>query len=90
MGDITVLSIHDRVACFHSLYPFLAGGRSRRFDFRDSPESCLKSDRNRVLVMVRSFIKPDRVDLPLMRRLRDKYERIAFFHDDAGGGIPRL
>jgi len=25
-----------------------------------------------------------------MRRLRDKYERIAFFHDDAGGGIPRL
>jgi hypothetical protein len=40
--------------------------------------------------MVRSFIKPDRVDLPLMRRLRDKYERIAFFHDDAGGGIPRL
>jgi hypothetical protein len=40
--------------------------------------------------MVRRFIKPDRVDLELMRQLRGKYARIAFFHDDAGGGIPRL
>ncbi len=90
MDKISVLSIHDRVACFHSLYPFLGAGQSGRFDFFDSPEDCLKRDRNRILVMVRSFIKPDRVDLPLMHRLRDKYERIAFFHDDAGGGIPRL
>lgn len=90
MGDISVLSIHDRVACFHSLYPFLQSGRPGRFDYFDSAEDCLKRDKNRTLVMVRRFIKPDRVDLPLMRRLRDKYERIAFFHDDAGGGIPRL
>ncbi len=90
MGDISVLSIHDRVACFHSLHPFLVSGRRDRFDYFDSAEACLKRDKNRTLIMVRSFIKPDRVDIPLMRRLRDKYERIAFFHDDAGGGIPRL
>jgi hypothetical protein len=40
--------------------------------------------------MVRQFIKPDRVDLALMEGLRNKYRIIAFFHDDAGGGIPRL
>lgn len=40
--------------------------------------------------MMRQFIKPDIVDLGLMSQLRQKYRRIAFFHDDAGGGIPRL
>jgi hypothetical protein len=40
--------------------------------------------------MMRQFIKPDVVDLALMARLREKYRVIAFFHDDAGGGIPRL
>jgi hypothetical protein len=90
MRDITVLSIHDRIACFHSLKAFLFSDERRRFAYTDSPDWCLRRDRNRVLVMVRRFIKPDIVDLELMRRLRDKYERIAFFHDDAGGGIPRL
>ena len=40
--------------------------------------------------MMRQFIKPDRVDIGLLEKLRQKYDRIAFFHDDAGGGIPRL
>ncbi len=90
MSSITVLAIHDRIACFHSLAPFLFCRESGRFLFTDSPEWCLKRDRNEILIMVRLFIKPDRVDLDLMRRLRAKYTRIAFFHDDAGGGIPRL
>jgi hypothetical protein len=90
MRKITVLSIHDRIACFHSLKAFLFAGDGRRFAYTDSPEWCLKEDRNEILVMVRHFIKPDLVDLELMKRLRDKYRRIAFFHDDAGGGIPRL
>jgi hypothetical protein len=89
-GGITVLAIHDRIACFHSLKPFLFARKGRRFVYTSSPEWCLENDRNSVLVMVRRFIKPDLVDLDLMRRLRGKYERIAFFHDDAGGGIPRL
>jgi len=90
LSRITVLSIHDRIACFHSLKPFLFSREPRRFRFTDSPEWCLRKDRNDVLIMVRRFIKPDRVDLDLMRKLRGKYRRIAFFHDDAGGGIPRL
>lgn len=90
MQGITVLSIHDRIACFHSLKAFLFAKGGERFTFTDSPEWCLREDRNEVLVMVRRFIKPDIVDLELMKRLRAKYGRIAFFHDDAGGGIPRL
>ncbi len=90
MSRITVLTHIDRLSCFYSLRPFLLHGGSRRFDFTASPDYCLRRDRNQVLVMVRQFLKPDRVDLELMARLRDKYRTIAFFHDDAGGGIPRL
>ncbi len=90
MNTVTVLAIHDRIACFHSLKPFLFSRDPGRFRFTDSPEWCLRQDRNDVLIMVRQFIKPDRVDLDLMQALRSKYRRVAFFHDDAGAGIPRL
>jgi hypothetical protein len=90
MKKITVLVLMDRIACFYSLYPFLLLGNTKRFVFTASTEYCLKRDKNKVLVMVRRFIKPDYVDLPLMEKLRQKYRAIAFFHDDAGGGIPRL
>jgi len=90
MGKITVLALYDRIACFHTLKPFLFSVRAKDFRFTNSVDYCLTKDRNRILIMVRWFIKPDVVDLDLMRKLRAKYERIAFFHDDAGGGIPRL
>jgi hypothetical protein len=91
MINITVLSIKDRIACFHSLLPFLLNSDRRyRFTFTDDPRWCLTKDSNDVLIMVRMFIKPDRVDVPLLEALRNKYKTIAFFHDDAGGGIPRL
>lgn len=80
----------DRIACFYSLYPFLLFENTKRFVFTTSSEYCLERDKNRILIMVRRFIKPDYVDLPLMEGLRKKYRTIAFFHDDAGGGIPRL
>ncbi len=89
MSKITVLSFYDRIACFHTLRPFLLYRDQKLFDYTNSVDYCLKRDRNRILVMVRWFLKPDVVDLELMRRLRAKYERIIFFHDDAGGGIPR-
>lgn len=89
MSKITVLTLVDRIACFYSLKPFLDFGAGR-FRFTSSEDYCLNEDRSRTLIMVRRFIKPDAVDLELMRKLRAKYERIAFFHDDAGGGIPRL
>lgn len=90
MKDITVLSLYDRIACFHTLKPFLFSAQSRRFRFTDSADYCLKKDRNKTLILVRLFLKPDRVDVDLLKKLRDKYERLVYFHDDAGGGIPRL
>ena len=90
MTGITVLTIHDRISCFHSLQPFLFSRDPQRFTFTSAPEWCLTRDRNDVLILVRLFIKPDYVDEELLRRLRARYRRIAFFHDDAGGGIPRL
>ncbi|TVQ99898.1 MAG: glycosyltransferase family 1 protein [Spirochaetaceae bacterium] len=90
--DITVLAFYDRIGCFHTLRPFLTAPRDlcRRFHFTNSPDYCLKRDRNQILIMVRRFLKPDVVDMELMQRLRQKYRRIAFFHDDAGAAIPRL
>ncbi len=90
MSNITVLSLVDRIACFHSLKPFFQHSRNYRFTFTSSANYCLSEDRNEILIMMRQFIKPDMVDLGLMAKLRDKYRVIAFFHDDAGGGIPRL
>ncbi len=91
MFNITVLTYVDRIACFYSLSPFLGNtDADYRFTWTSDVEWCLAKDTNRILVMMRQFIKPDRVDLDLLRRLRAKYDRIAFFHDDAGGGIPRL
>ena len=91
MFKITVLTLVDRIACFYSLYPFLTNTDKRfSFTYTADPEWCLTKDTNRTLIMMRQFIKPDVVDMELMKRLRAKYDRIAFFHDDAGGGIPRL
>ena len=90
MTGITVLSIHDRISCFHSLMPLLFRQGPHRITFTDSPAWCLTKDSNDVLILVRLFIKPDEVDEPLLQRLRARYRRVAFFHDDAGGGIPRL
>ncbi len=88
MAGITILTIYDRISCFYSLKPFLLSGE--RFTFTSDPEWCLRHDKNRILILVRIFIKPDVVDVDLLARLREKYDRIAYFHDDAGGGIPRL
>ncbi len=91
MTDITVLTLVDRISCFYSLSPFfLNEDRRFRFTYTANADWCLKKDKNRVIVLMRQFIKPDRVDLELLAALRNKYERVVFFHDDAGGGIPRL
>ncbi len=86
---ITILSFYDRISLFHSLKPFLFSRHSGLFDFTRDPRYCLTRDRNRVLFMDRWFLKPDRVDLDLLARLRDKYRTIFFFNGNAGGGILR-
>lgn len=91
MVNVTVFSLLDRISTFYSLAPFISNTNPRyRFTFTSDPHWCLEKDRNRILVMMRQFIKPDKVDLDLLITFRQKYDKIAFFHDDAGGGIPRL
>ena len=81
MTIITVLTLVDRIACFHSLYPFFTNTDTRyRFIYTDDPSWCLEKDTNTILVMMRQFIKPDVVDLDLMRRLRAKYQQIGRAH----------
>jgi len=89
MSEITILSVYDRIACFHTLRPFLFYRDQKHFYYTNSIDYCLNRDKNSILIMVRWFLKPDFVDLEVMGRLREKYKKIIFFHDDAGGGIPR-
>ena len=90
MGRITVLAFYDRISIFHTFKPFLFSRHRPLFDFSRSVGYCLKKDKNRVLILERIFLKPDRVDVELLKKLRDKYETILFFNGNAGGGIPRL
>lgn len=90
MERITVLTFLDRISLFHTLRPFFLSPHRRAFDFTNDPEWVLRRDRNKVLAMVRWFLKPDRVDMEFLQRARQKYRRIVFFNDNAGGGIPRL
>ncbi|MCD1654661.1 glycosyltransferase [Treponema zuelzerae] len=91
MINITVLTLVDRVSTFYSLTPFFTSkNKAANFTYTTDSEWCLNKDKNTILILMRQFIKPDRVDLSLLEKLRNKYRRIAFFHDDAGGGIPRL
>jgi len=87
--NITILSFYDRISAFHSLKPFLFSRHRKAFTYTNSAEYCLRRDRNRVLFMDRWFLKPDRVDLELLKRLREKYPTIFFFNGNAGGGILR-
>lgn len=90
MQGVTVLTIFDRISCFHSLAPILFSSHAGDFTITSDPRWCLKKDKNKTLIMLRLFMKPDIVDAELLGQLRDKYERLVYFHDDAGGGIPRL
>lgn len=90
MTKITVLSLYDRISCYHSLTPFLFCAGEFEFTFTGSADFCLRRDKNEVLILMRQFIKPDVIDFDLLGKLRARYRRIAYFHDDAGGAIPRL
>lgn len=88
--QITVLAFFDRISLFQTLKPLLFYKEKRLFHFTQSMDYCLKQDKNRVLFMFRWFLKPDFVDLEIMKKLREKYDTIFFFNGNAGGGIPRL
>lgn len=89
MKKITVLAFYDRLSLFHSLKPFIFSKNSRFFKFTNNPDYVLNKDKNEILIMVRWFIKPDRVDMDFMKKVRAKYKTIAFFNGNAGGAINR-
>lgn len=91
MTRITVLAFFDRISVYHSLKPFLncrqTAIREYSFTITDSPDYCLTKDRNRILIILRRFLKPDVVDFDLLEKLRSKYDRIAYFNGHPGGGL---
>lgn len=98
-SDITILAFLDRIALFHTLLPLYTGAVSKgfrdrgivppRFTVTGNPTWCLNRDTNRVLVIVRMFLKPPVTDEGLLCRLRSKYDRIIFMNGNAGGAIHR-
>jgi hypothetical protein len=91
MTRITVLAFFDRISVYHSLKPFLNCRQAEigeySFTVTDSPDYCLTKDRNQILIILRRFLKPDKVDFELLEKLRSKYDRIAYFNGHPGGGL---
>jgi hypothetical protein len=86
---ITVLAFFDRISLFNSMKPFLFSKHRKIFSFTQNSQYCLERDANTILFMDRWFLKPDYVDMELLKKLRDKYHTIFFFNGNAGGGILR-
>lgn len=89
MEKITVLAYYDRLSIFHSLKPLLFSKYRKNFKFTNSQDYVLKKDKNKILLIFRWFLKPDKVDLDFLEEARRKYDRIAFFNGNAGGAIHR-
>lgn len=89
MDKVTVLAYYDRLSIFHSLKPLLFSKYRKYFKFTNSQDYVLKKDKNRVLLIFRWFLKPDKIDLEFLKEARKKYDRIAFFNGNAGGAIHR-
>ncbi|HDQ15186.1 MAG TPA: glycosyltransferase family 1 protein [Sediminispirochaeta sp.] len=87
---ITVLAYYERISVYHTMEPFFLPRYRGLFHFTASPEYCLRRDRNRVLFMERWFKNDLPPDLDLMRRLRERYERIVFFDGYAAAGTHLL
>ena len=90
MNKITVLSIYDRISVYHTLKPFLySKHRKNQFVYTSDPDYVMNKDKNETLIMLRWFLKPDKVDFDFLKAIRKKYKRIAFFNGNAGGSIIR-
>ena len=87
---ITVLVHYERISLFHTMEPFFSKKYRKLFTFVQSPEYCLKRDRNKILFMERWFKNDLPPDLGLMEKLRDKYRFIVFFDGYAAAGTHLL
>ena len=87
---ITVLAYYERISLFHTMEPFFLPQFRGLFRFTQSPEFCLRKDRNRILFMERWFKTDLPPDLELMQRLRERYDTIYFFDGYAAAGTHLL
>ncbi|MDR2792514.1 MAG: glycosyltransferase [Treponema sp.] len=92
---ITVLVYYDRISLFHTLTPFFLKKYRRLFHFTQSVDYCLNRDKNTVLFLERQFQFRDPRDLveddfTVLRKLRDKYEKIVFLNGQPEAGPNRL
>ena len=87
---ITVLVYYERISLFHTMEPFFAKRFRKYLTFTQSPEYCLKKDRNSILFMERWFKNDLPPDLGLMRKLSEKYKKIVFFDGYAAAGTHLL
>ncbi len=88
MRDITVLYQPARITLLFSLYPLISGAYRKRFLFTQDHEFCLNRDTNKKLIIVR-FLKGDNYSgssVELLKKLRQKYDKIIFFDDSDGAG----
>jgi hypothetical protein len=92
---ITLLAYYERISLFHTMEPFFTGRFRGLFRLTQSPDYCLKQDRNKVLFMERCFQHREPRDLApgeleLIKKLRDKYETIVFLCGQPEAGTNRL
>ncbi|MDR2553725.1 MAG: glycosyltransferase [Treponema sp.] len=92
---ITLLVKYERISLFHTMEPFFSAGGKKLFRLTQSPEWCLRRDKNRILFMERFFQYREPRDLSagemdLMKRLRNKYGTIIFFCGQPEAGTNRL
>jgi hypothetical protein len=79
----SILYYPDDITLLYSLYPILASGLARDFDFFVDPEKALRS-RNRTIVLFRFYKRLGDVDpIEYLGRLRQSYDRIVYFDDMA-------
>lgn len=94
---ITILAQYERISLFHTMFPFFLKNREEKkiFCFTQSPELCLRHDKNKILLMERYFQHREprdieETELSLLKKLRDKYETILFFCGQPEAGSNRL
>jgi hypothetical protein len=85
---ITILASYNRMSVFYSLFPIVNSHWNDTCDLTQSLRHCLRTDRNRILIIVRSVPNIDgrASKLEVLARLRDKYDKIVWFDDGDGAG----
>jgi len=88
-NSITVLIYLNRISAYYSLHPLLTHYPDT-FKIVQDHNYCLKNDKNKHLIILRYFEKnkpgPNQLNMDLLEKLANKYEKIVWFDDGDGAG----